>query len=351
MKFTNDNGMKSAMCVLERVTLSDKEFTALPYAENTDPSKGAIRYGVVLQSKSSDKSISFYKTFLGDDGISVDFAENGKIAHKSFCGRQRYKEAAKFMTDQGIMATRILPYSTMTTPLSAIFADLVQRKGAAYIGATWLKVARWYWCSVFSQRYSSQIESTSARDFEQVLNWIDGGEPPEVVRTFGFRSDALQEITSIRNAIYKGVLCLLARAGAKDFGGGGKLSTHLFYSTNQDHHHIFPTSALKRLGIQDRRAGTIINKTLINYAVNRSIGGRLPSDYLRDWQDKLGTALFDDILGSHAVDPALLSSDNWERYLLDRRERLRQLVASACGGNVQPFSDAVDLEVEEDEEA
>ena len=262
-----------------------------------------------------------------------------------------YGEAAKFMADQGIIATRILPYSTLITPLSAIFADLIRHKGTAHIGATWPQIEHWYWCSVFSQRYSSQIETASARDFEHVLNWIDGGEPPDVVRTFGFRSDALQEITSIRNAIYKGVLCLLTRGGAKDFGGGGKLSTHLFHDTNQDHHHVFPTSALKRLGIQDPRANTIVNKTLISYAVNRSIGGRLPSEYVKDWRGRLGDGLFDEILEMHQIDPNVLSNDDWEAYLLDRRERLQQLIASVCGGNIQPFSDAADLEVEEDEEA
>jgi hypothetical protein len=146
------------------------------------------------------------------------------------------------------------------------------------------------------------------------------------------------------------VLCLLAREGAKGFGGGGKLSTNLFYDTNQDHHHIFPTNALKRFGIQDPRADTIINKTLISYATNRSIGGRLPSEYVKNWRGKLGNALFDEILETHQINPVHLSNDNWEAFVLDRREKLRQLIASVCGGNIQPFSDVADLEVEEEDE-
>jgi hypothetical protein len=261
-----------------------------------------------------------------------------------------YREAAKFLTEQGVLAERILPYRTLITPLSVIFAYLKWSKGAAHVGAAWPKVERWYWCSVFSQRYSSQVETASARDCEQVLDWIDGGSVPDAVRTFGFRSDALQEIASIRNAMYKGLLCLLARGGAKDFGGGGKLSTNLFYDTNQDHHHIFPNHALKQLGIADPRANTIVNKALISCAVNRSIGGRRPSLYVRDWRGKLGGGRFDEILETHLIDPTALSSDNWESFLLDRREKLRQMISSVCGGNVQPFSDADDFEVEEDED-
>jgi len=222
--------------------------------------------------------------------------------------------------------------------LAAIFAHVIQVKGQAHVGAVWPKVRQWYWCSVFSSRYSSKTETISAQDFEQVLTWINGGSPPDVVHAFSFRADALEEITSIRNAIYKGVLCLLASQGAKDFGGGGKLSTHLAAVTRQDHHHIFPSKALATLGVNDPRGDAIVNKTLINAAVNQSIGGNLPSVYVKNSRTKMGAAVFDDILGSHQVDAALLSADNWTEYIHDRRERLRGLIQTACGGQVQSFT-------------
>jgi hypothetical protein len=255
-----------------------------------------------------------------------------------------YKESAKFMTENGILAERILPYSTLIVSLSAIFGDLKHRKGNVEAGAAWPKIAKWYWCSVFSQRYSGPTETNSAQDVEQVTNWVEGGNPPDAVRTFTFRSDSLQEISSIRNAIYKGVLCLLASKGAKDFGGGGKLSTALFYDTQQDHHHIFPTDALKKLKIEDKRSNSIVNKTLISAPVNRSIGGKLPSQYVGNWRVKLGEKEFDAILVSHGIDQQLLANDHWNDYFLDRREKLRQLIQDICGGTVQPFTD-IELEI------
>jgi hypothetical protein len=266
-----------------------------------------------------------------------------------------YREADRFMMDHGIIAERVLPYSTLIIPLAAIFADLILRKGEAYVGAAWPKVAQWYWCSTFSQRYSSQIETIAAKDFEQVRNWIDGGPFPDAVRTFYFRADSLQEVTSIRNAIYRGILCLLTQEGAQDFSGGSKLSTALFRDTAQDHHHIFPKAALDKLGIQDRRIDSIANKALIGAAINRSIGGRLPSDYLKLLEDHVGKdpsgkSILPDVLRSHKVDPDLLRSDNWEAYFTDRRERLRGLIQSACGGNIQPFSDAPIVDEVEEEE-
>ncbi len=264
-----------------------------------------------------------------------------------------YTEASKFMVNQGIIAERILPYSTLIIPLAAIFAYLKRTKSNVLVQAAWPKVERWYWCSVFSQRYSSQVEYVSSQDFEQVISWVEGGAEPVVVRTFTFRSDALQEIISIRNVIYRGALCLLCKGHARDFGGGGELSTDLIYETRQDHHHIFPTSAMTKMGVKDPRVNTIVNKTLISASVNRSIGGRLPSQYLETLQSKIPEVSLDNILESHEINPSLLKADSWDEYIQDRRERLRNLIEKICGGNVQPFSDQ-NLEIEvsgEEEEA
>ncbi|MGA2883941.1 MAG: DUF262 domain-containing protein [Halobacteriota archaeon] len=241
-----------------------------------------------------------------------------------------YLESARFMADQGVISQKILPYSTLIVPLSAIFGYLISRKGNVIVGAAWPKIERWYWCSVFSHRYSATTETISAQDLEQVIRWVDGGDQPDVVRTFTFRPDQLQEITSIRNVTYKGILCLLARKGARDFGGGGKLTTSLFYETQQDHHHIFPSKALERINIDDPRADTIVNKTLIGETINRSIGGKLPSQYLSTLRHKLEGSLFDEILKTHLIEPAYLEKDDWIGFLDNRKEQLTQLVESVC---------------------
>lgn len=261
-----------------------------------------------------------------------------------------YKESSVFMMDQGILSERILPYTTMIIPLTAIFADIKNRKGDIGAKAAWPRVRQWYWCSVFSQRYSGPVETYSALDFEQVVGWVDGGPEPDAVRTFIFRSDALQEISSIRNAIYKGVLCLLAQNGAMDFSGGGRLNSQLFHDTRQDHHHIFPTQALKELKIDDPRANTIVNKTLISATANRSISGNKPSKYVQTWRDRLGPSSYDEILSSHIIDPDFLSQDKWPEFIADRREKLCRMIESVCKGVFQPFTDSLNIELEDDKE-
>jgi len=250
-----------------------------------------------------------------------------------------YRDASKFMESQGILAQRILPYGTLLLPLAAIMGFLKSEGGNIQFGQAWPKIERWYWCSVFTQRYSSSVEAAAAMDFEQVVNWIEGGGEPEAVRTFTFAADRLQDYTNIRSAIYKGILCLLAKNGAKDFGGEGTLSGNLYYDSQQDHHHIFPVSALSNLEISDWRVNSIVNKTLIGASTNRSIGGRLPSAYVETMKSRLGEERAFSIFRSHLISPDTLISNDWEDFFLSRREELKQLIHTTCGGQMQNFTD------------
>lgn len=252
-----------------------------------------------------------------------------------------YRDASKFMESQGIIAQRVLPYGTLLLPLAAIMGFLRSQLGNVQFGQAWPKIERWYWCSVFSQRYSSSVEASAALDLEQVITWIEGGDEPDAVRTFTFAADRLQDYNNIRSAIYKGILCLIAKNGAKDFGGEGTLSVNLYYDSQQDHHHIFPTNALSNLGIQDWRVNSIVNKTLIGASANRSIGGRLPSQYVETMKTRLGAERTHEILRSHLVTPETLESNDWEDFFLSRREELKQLIATTCGGQMQDFTDGL----------
>lgn len=250
-----------------------------------------------------------------------------------------YRDASKFMESQGIIAQRVLPYSTLLLPLAAIMGFLKTELGNAKYSQAWPKLERWYWCSVFAQRYSSSVEATASVDLEQVVTWIEGGDEPEAVRTFTFAADRLQDYTNIRSAIYKGILCLIARNGAKDFGGEGTLSVNLYYDSQQDHHHIFPANALGQLGIKDWRVNSIVNKTLIGASMNRSIGGRLPSAYVETMKSRLGEERTHSILRSHLISPETLEANGWEDFFLSRREELKQLIQTTCGGQMQDFTD------------
>lgn len=81
------------------------------------------------------------------------------------------------------------------------------------------------------------------------------------------------------------------------------------------------------------RYNTIVNKTAISARTNRKIGGRAPSAYCatlaRDVEGA-GVAL-DALLVSHAIDPGLLRSDDFDAFYAARKEALLQLIEAAMG--------------------
>ena len=128
------------------------------------------------------------------------------------------------------------------------------------------------------------------------------------------------------NVYYKAIMCLLALNGAKDFR---KFESITF--SELDDHHIFPKAYLQSEmntslpGLSATAArNSIVNRTLISAATNRSIGKKAPSQYLRDEavipQDKV-----DEILGKHFVgEEALqaLRSDNYARFMQAREQAI-----------------------------
>ena len=74
-----------------------------------------------------------------------------------------------------------------------------------------------YWASIFTNRYSGAVESTSARDYTDVKAWFaDDSAEPELVAEF-WRSVGeidLGQVTRLGTSVYNGLFNLLVLSGA-----------------------------------------------------------------------------------------------------------------------------------------
>jgi hypothetical protein len=242
-----------------------------------------------------------------------------------------YGLAFKIIDENGVKTQRYIPYATMLVPLAAMCAQIVQDHGDVTTEETYMKLRQWFWRSVFSRRYSSAFESRAALDFEQMMKWVVGGEMPDAVRFYQFDPELLYEITTIRNAVYSGVLCLLMRRGALDFKSGFQMISQILYDTNVDHHHIFPRDALKGVDVSDRIKNCIVNKTMIDALTNRSIGGNPPSVYLEKLEQAPRSKPLSDVLASHLIDKEVMRRDDFKTFLERRHKALVKLIAEATG--------------------
>lgn len=245
-----------------------------------------------------------------------------------------FLKAARFLHTQHIYRVFDLPYQSQIVPLAAILADI----GDAFEHqANRNKLIQWYWCGVFGELYGSAVESRIARDFLEVVPWLNGGPEPSTVRDAVFQSDRLKTMRMRLSAAYKGVNALLMKEGAKDWRSGQAFGHTVFFDESVDIHHIFPKDWCAKRGIKPERFDSIINKTPLAYRTNRIIGGAAPSAYLAKLEagtsdtPPIPPGDLDEALKSHFIDPKLLRADDFEGFMTDRQQQLLDLIETAMG--------------------
>jgi len=246
--------------------------------------------------------------------------------------------------DCGVIVTRWLPYSTILIPLGALLAKRPMPAGpsAAVVRA---KIVKWFWCSVFGQTYENAPNSQAAKDVGELITWIEGGAVPTSVSTFKFDPRILMDTTPRQRALYRGVIFLVLRGGARDFHSGQPISGDLIIEHYIDDHHIFPDNYLKTNtpSIQARLRDCVLNRTLIDRTTNQRIRDRAPSDYLKEVRDALGGETFRKLLSSHFIqcDPdSSIWSNDFGAFLAQRQQDLWSQIKDVTGVTAQ--SDLMD---------
>lgn len=235
----------------------------------------------------------------------------------------------------GAINSRWFPYSTMISPLAAMLhaIDANHLDHRAY-----KLIKRWYWASIFRERYAGSVESTIYRDFQDFLKVVADPSFEPVAIADARISIVENENFSLRqesrvNAIYRGVMCLIALRGAKDFRADDSIKFH----TLEDH-HIFPKAYLaKRKGpdgktIPNDQVNSIVNRTLIADKTNGKISKSSPADYL---QKLVPADRKDKIMASHFIDADALDAmqmNDFDGFVRAREKALLAEIARRLTG-------------------
>lgn len=209
------------------------------------------------------------------------------------------------------------------------------------------KIARWYWCGVFGEMYSSSTDTLLARDLPEVTAWVRGSaDEPTTIRDANFQPNRLLTLRTRNSAAYKGVHALLMREGSRDFLTDRSIvDEHIFFDDTIDIHHIFPQAWCKKQEIESEIFNIIINKTALSASTNRKIGGQAPSSYLKKLQQvaRINTTQMDEILESHRIPAHALRADDFGEFFKIRGEKLLQAIESAMGKNIPRKKDLFSL--------
>lgn len=233
----------------------------------------------------------------------------------------------------GAISSNYLPYASILPAFAALQAHVAELPPNRRLDAQ-RKIRHWYWASVFTNRYSGSVESTSARDFLDVKAWIeDDAAEPALLQEFKarFRSLDLRKETKRGTSVYNGIFNLLVLQGARDWMTG-KLPRH----HELDDHHIVPGSWGTK-NLDGKLVHSILNRTPLTAETNRHvIRDRLPNEYLPELIEANGEDTVRGILASHFISPIALdillrkpfTGPDFEAFIAERQRTIQDAIES-----------------------
>lgn len=256
---------------------------------------------------------------------------------------KRWKDAVKALEQAikiirhpqefGAISSRYLPYVSILPVFASLQAHVKASPPEIQLDAQ-RKIRHWYWASVFMNRYSGSVESTSARDFLDIKDWIaDDAAEPALIQEFTrrFRGLELRKETKRGSSVYNGIFNLFVIQGARDWITG-TIPQH----DDLDDHHIVPASwGAKHL--PGNAVHTILNRSPLTGDTNRKIiGDKLPNAYLPELVEKNGESSVRAILESHFISPKAFdillrdpfTPEDYEDFIVERQRTLLEAIES-----------------------
>ncbi|MGA3267320.1 MAG: DUF262 domain-containing protein [Verrucomicrobiota bacterium] len=237
----------------------------------------------------------------------------------------------KHPQEYGAVSSSFLPYVSILPGFAALRAHSKTLPAARQLDAR-RKLRHWYWASVFNNRYSGSVESTTSRDFLDMKAWFDDdAAEPSLIAEFAqrFRNLDLRKETKRGTSVYNGIFNLLVLQGARDWMTGD-VPQH----GDLDDHHIV-TDAWCKKNIKGGLGNSILNRTPLTADTNRHvIKARLPNEYLPELIAQSGEATVRGILESHFISAVAFDillrnpfgPDDFEAFVAERQRTLQDAI-------------------------
>lgn len=264
---------------------------------------------------------------LGKEILIPDVSDFEKRWKNAVGALENAVKLLKHPQEFGAIKSNFLPYVSILPIFAALQAHAKSLPAPRQLDAQ-RKIRFWYWASVFTNRYSGSVESTSARDFLDVKAWVESDEAsPVLLEEFKsrFRSLDLRGERKRGTSVYNGIFNLLILNGARDW-----ITGNVSQSDDLDDHHIVPSSwGYKKLS--GDIVNSILNRTPLTAETNREfIRDRLPNDYLPELmktngEDKVRAILEDHFISAHALDILLrnpFTPNDFQDFINERQRTI-----------------------------
>lgn len=257
-----------------------------------------------------------------------DYENNAEKIEKAFIQIDRFLKSICIFKDRDI------PYQSQLIPLATVYALLSDKTHNEMVLE---KIKRWYWCGVLGEMYGGAVESRFSLDVLGLMTWIENsGDEPDTVKRAFFDPDRMESLQTRNSAAYKGIMALILKEGAKDFISADPMTLDYYVDGSVDIHHIFPKDYClsNKIGLENNRWNSVVNKTPVSAKTNRMIGGKAPSIYLKKLEEELDKTKLKANLSSHMISIEDIYNDNFDNYYNLRKKALIGLIAKAIGKEI-----------------
>jgi hypothetical protein len=238
----------------------------------------------------------------------------------------------------GVTVPSEIPFETMIPVLASLLKEINDDKFKYAQKKCYDKLNNWYWTSVFSLAYSSAVDSRKTSDYKEMVEWfsIDESIPRFITR---FRSDYqypsqidLKDVEQPTNAIFRGILCLIAIKGGHDFDRNRSIVNKKYHKD-----HIFPLSKFADY----ENVNSVLNMTWLTPDTNLIKRGRSPSVFVEeiirrnfDGNEKE----FLKTLETHFINNQayqFMKEDNFERFIEEREKAMLLAIGEKIGAEME----------------
>ncbi len=221
---------------------------------------------------------------------------------------------------------KMIPFPGLLVPLACFFATS-STEGFVYSDLQREKLLRWFWRSLFTRRFSADVNQRQAQDIEEMAKLKADEEYDLKLPSADIKFEFERSSFSSATANSRVMILLLNSMTPHSFLSGATIDLDkvLKKSSKHEYHHIFPQRYLARQGRDRGEINVLANICFLTRGDNNKIKDRAPASYASDIDDSKRAQYL-----SEALCPDDLGDLSYDEFLKKRSEllqgRARQLM-------------------------
>jgi len=246
-----------------------------------------------------------------------------------------------------IPVSDLLPYNGLMIPLTYFFYKNELKEPNEKQN---LVLQQYFWWASLSSRFSAAMETKIDQDILKMDKILKS-------ESLSYRGEELQlDLNDLKykwfstgDALCKAILCIYAFHAPKRFNSNGLVhidNSWLRLTNSKNYHHFFPRAYLRNKGIDDWKANSILNITIVDDTLNKKkIKARAPYDYMKEFSAE--NKKIQETMKSHLIDNLKefgVWSDDYETFIEKRGQRVLEEIDKRLnpGMGIPPANEVLD---------